>query len=105
VTAGRARSLCLPKGQILVLTPADYDDILVTVSHPWADIEITLQAWIEHGPGPRPFVTITSARRHNGDPVLLDAIPAQYRNNPESRRLQRLGLLPSPWGPPPDHEP
>jgi hypothetical protein len=88
-----------------VLRPADYDDIIVTVAHPWADVETTLQAWIETGPGPRPFVTITGARRRNGDPVPLDAIPLQYRNNPESRRLQRLGMLPSPWGPPPDHEP
>jgi hypothetical protein len=88
-----------------VLTPSDYDDILVTVAHPWGDIETTLSAWIEHGPGPRPFVTITSARQRSGDPVPMDAIPLQYRNNPESRRLQRQGLLPSPWGPPPDHEP
>lgn len=83
-----------------MLRPADYDDIIVTIAHPWADVETTLQAWIETGPGPRPFVTITGARRRNGDPVPLDAIPLQYRNNPESRRLQRLGLLPSPWGPP-----
>jgi hypothetical protein len=84
-----------------VLGPAD-DDILVTVAHPWANIETTLRAWIENGPGPRRFVTITAARRRNGEPVPLDAIPLEYRNNPESRRLQRMGLLPAPWGPPPD---
>jgi len=85
-----------------VLRPADYDDILVTVAHPFADIETTLRAWIENGPGPRRFVTITAARRRDGEPVPLDAIPLEYRNNPESRRLQRMGLLPAPWGPPPD---
>jgi hypothetical protein len=63
-----------------VLTSADHDDILVTVAHPRGDIETTLSVWIEQGPGPRPFVTITSARRRNGDPVPLDAIPLQYRN-------------------------
>ena len=89
----------------LVLTPADYDDVIVTVAHPYADIETTLQRWIETGPGPRPFVTITAARRSNGDPVPLEAIPLQYHNSPESRRLQRLGLLAAPWGPPPDDEP
>jgi hypothetical protein len=88
-----------------MLTPADYDDIIVTVAHPWADIDTTLRAWIENGPGPRPFVTITAAHRCNGDPVPLEAIPLQYLNNREGRRLQRLGLLPAPWGSPPDGEP
>jgi len=86
----------------LVLTPAEYDDVIVTVAHPYADVETTLRRWIETGPGPRPFVTITAARRSNGHPVPLDAIPLQYHNSPESRRLQRLGLLAAPWGPPPD---
>lgn len=80
-----------------MLTPAEYDDVIVTVAHPWADIETTLARWIETGPGPRPFVTITAARRRNGDSIPLEAIPLQYRNNPESRRLQRLGRLPAPW--------
>lgn len=88
-----------------MLTPADYDDVIVTVAHPWADVETTLARWIETGPGPRPFVGITAARRRNGDLIPLEAIPLQYRNNPESRRLQRLGLLPAPWGLPPSDEP
>jgi hypothetical protein len=88
-----------------MISPAEYDDILVTVAHPHSDIETTLQQWIEIGPGPRPFVTITAAHRRSGEPVPLEAIPLEYHNSPESRRLQRLGLLPAPWGPPPDHEP
>jgi hypothetical protein len=88
-----------------MLTPDEYDDIFVTVAHPQADIETTLRCWIETGPGPRPFVRITAARRGNGEPVPLEAIPLQYHNSRESRRLQRLGLLPAPWGAPPDHEP
>lgn len=88
-----------------MLTPADYDDVIVTVVHPWADIETTLARWIETGPGPRPFATITAARRGNGDLLPLEAIPLQYRNSPESRRLQRLGLLPAPWGTAPSEEP
>jgi hypothetical protein len=80
-----------------MLTPADYDDVIVTVAHPSADIETTLRQWIQTGPGPRPFITITAARRRNGEPVSLDAIPLKYRNTPESRRQQRLGLLPAPW--------
>jgi hypothetical protein len=64
-----------------------------------------LRQWIQAGPGPRPFVTITAARWRNGEPVSLEAIPLEYRNTAESRRQQRLGLLPAPWGPPPPREP
>lgn len=88
-----------------MLTPADYDDVIVTVAHPVADVETTLRQWIETGPGPRRFVTIVAARWRNGDSIALEAIPLQYRNSPESRRLQRLGLLPAPWGLPPGDEP
>jgi hypothetical protein len=79
-----------------------YDDVLVTVAHPGGDIEVPLPAWIEAGPGPRPLVTIGKARRRDGSPVPLEEIPLEYRNTAESRRLQRLGLLPAPWGPPPE---
>lgn len=72
------------------------------VAHPWGDIEAPLPTWIEIGPGLRPLVTISSARRRDGSPVPLEEIPLQYRNTAESRRLQRLGLLPAPWGPPAD---
>jgi hypothetical protein len=85
-----------------MLMAAEYDDVIVTVAHPWGNIEAPLQTWIEIGPGPRPFVTISKARRRDGSPVPLEDIPLQYRNTAESRRLQRLGLLPAPWGPPPD---
>lgn len=85
-----------------MLRPADYDDVKVTVAHPYTDIETTLRRWMETGPGPRPFATITAARSSNGDPVPLEAIPLQYHNSPESRRLQRHGLIAAPWGPLPD---
>lgn len=88
-----------------MLTPADYNDVIVTIAPPWEDVDTTLRQWIETGPGLRPFVTIVAARWRNGDPIPLEAIPLQYRNSPESRRLQRLGVLPAPWGLPPDEEP
>lgn len=68
----------------LVLTPADYDDVIATVAHPYADIETTLRRWIETGPGPRPFVTITAARRSNGDPVPLEAFRCRTQQPLES---------------------
>jgi len=81
-----------------MLDPADYDDVTVTVAHPWGDIEAPLRTWIHVGPGPRPLVTISKARRREGSPVPLEDIPLQYHNTADSRMLQRLGLLPSPWG-------
>lgn len=90
-----------PEEADVLVTADDYDDVIVTVAHPWADLEVTLRQWIQTGPGPRPFVGITAARWRNGDPIPLDAIPLRYHNSPRSRRLQRLGLLPSPWGPSP----
>ena len=89
-----------------MIDPSEYDDILVTVAHPFGDVTPTLTEWIRLGPGPRPFVRIVDAkRRSTGEPVPLDEIPLEYHNSRESRRLQRLGELPTPWGPPPDHEP
>jgi hypothetical protein len=81
---------------MVMLDPAGYGDVIVTVTHPWGDIEAPLRTWIEIGPGPRPLVTISKARRRDGSPVPLKEITLQYRNTAESRRLQRLGLLPAP---------
>jgi hypothetical protein len=78
-------------------TVTEYHDVIVTVAHPWGDVETTLRHWIDTGPGPRPFVTIIAARWRDGRPLRLEEIPLHYRNNLESRRLQRLGLLPAPW--------
>jgi hypothetical protein len=85
-----------------VLDPAEYDDVIVTIAHPFGDVETTLREWIRRGPGPRRFLEIASARRADGQPVPLDEIPLEFHNSRESRRLQRLGLLPAPWGPPPE---
>jgi hypothetical protein len=81
-----------------MLSPAEYDDVIVTVAHPGGDVETPLTQWIATGPGARPLVQITGARRRNGEPLPLDAIPLEYHNSAESRRLQRLGRLPTCWG-------
>jgi hypothetical protein len=86
-----------------VLSPDDYADTLVTVAHPWGDVQVPLEAWIANGPGPRRFVAIVAARRlSTGADVPLAEIPQEYHNTREARSLQRQGLLPRPWGPPPD---
>jgi hypothetical protein len=85
-----------------MLKPEDYADVQVTVNHPWGDIEVPLTEWIAKGPGPRAYLGINAARRKStGEPVPLDQIPEEYHNTAESRRKQRSGQLPTPWGPPP----
>src|SRR5215831_2876352 len=89
-----------------MLSLDEYPDVLVTVAHSWGDVEVPLEDWIRTGPGPRPYVAIVAARRRStGEPVATDEIPLEYHNSPEARSRQRQGLLPCPWGPPPDSEP
>jgi hypothetical protein len=89
-----------------MISPDEYPDILVTVAHPFGDVNVPLETWIERGPGPRPFVGIVAAKRKTtGEPVPMAEIPLEYHNSAKSRDLQRKGQLRCPWGPPPDHEP
>jgi hypothetical protein len=91
---------------MVMLAPEEYPDIVVTVAHPWADVEVPLETWIRTGPGPRPYVEIIAAKRvSTGVDVPLMEIPQQYHNSREARSLQRQGVLPCPWGPPPAREP
>ena len=76
----------------------DYSDILVTVAHPFGDVEVPLDTWIARGPGPRPLVRPVSARsKGSGERLPLSVIPLQYRNNGLSRTLIAMGLLRDPW--------
>ena len=87
----------------MMLSADEYPDVLVTVGHPFGDIEVPLEEWIRVGPGPRPLVSIVAARRRStGAAVPLSEIPQEYHNSPEARSLQRQGLLPCPWGPAPE---
>jgi hypothetical protein len=76
----------------------DPKDILVVIAHPFGDIEVTLAEWIERGPGPRHLIRPVQARsRSTGEPLPLSVIPLRYRNDEESRRAIRLGLIDDPW--------
>jgi hypothetical protein len=89
-----------------VIDPSEHDDVIVTVAHPFGDIETTLAEWIRRGPGLRPLLQIVAAKREStGEPIAMDQIPLEYHNSRESRRLQRLGVRPTPWGPPPRERP
>jgi hypothetical protein len=80
-----------------MIEPADFDSVLVTVAHNWGDVEVSLAQWAKDGPGPRPFLEVISARTRTGEVIPLTEIPPEYLNTPETRRLQQLGQLPSPW--------
>jgi hypothetical protein len=89
-----------------MLDPAEYDDIEVTITHPWGELTPTLTEWIFTGPGPRPLLRIRKARRRStGERVPLSEIPLEYHNSPEARALQRRGQLRIVWDPPPADEP
>ncbi len=74
------------------------EDMLVTVAHPWGDIEVTLAAWMARGPGPRLFVRAIHPRvKATNQPLPHDVIPLASQHTPESRRLIKSGVLPNPW--------
>ena len=77
---------------------ADPQDLILTVQHPFGDLEVSLADWIARGPGPRPLVRPVAVRsRSTGEPLPLTTIPLRYRNDEESRRLIAEGVLESPW--------
>lgn len=75
----------------------DGGEILVEIDHPHGSIEVPLSEWIRTGPGPRPYLRPTAARRVDGAKLGLGAIPLRYRNSWLSRRLIAWGLLEDPW--------
>ena len=96
---GRGRSL--ESRQAAQLTEADLgnaSDISVFICHPWGDFWVSLERWIHCGPGLRYGSHPSDAKRTStGEPLPLSVIPLQYRNDEESRRLIRLGLIENPW--------
>jgi hypothetical protein len=81
-----------------MLDPDVDEDVIVTVAHPWGDIEAPLPTWIEIGPWPHPLVNISSARRRDGSPVPLEEIrcstatPARAEGCNGSGCCQRRGV-------------
>ena len=81
-----------------MLPDTEYSDIVVTVAHPWGNVEVPLEAWTRTGPGPRPYVEIIAARRvSTGENLPMAEIPLEYHNSAKARRLQRRGIPPCPW--------
>jgi hypothetical protein len=72
--------------------------LYVTYEHKWAGtVRITLEQWIEFGPG-SPYVLIQPHQVWLGDQeVPLSTIPTLYRNNVISRCLIGMGIYEDPW--------
>jgi hypothetical protein len=78
--------------------PIDVDDVMVVIGHPFGDVETPLALWFAKGPGPRPLVRpIRAWSRATRQGLPLSVIPLRYRNDEESRRAIRDGLLDDPW--------
>ena len=76
----------------------DLSQIIVTIAHPFGNIEITLEEWIIQGPGPRLLARPVSAKnKAAGESLPLDVIPIQYRNDKQSIEMIVNGQVPDPW--------
>jgi hypothetical protein len=76
----------------------DPGDVLVTISHPFGDLEMPLTQWMAKGPGPRHKVRPQAARsRSTGETLPLAVIPFAYRNDRVSRALIAAGRVEPPW--------
>jgi hypothetical protein len=73
-----------------MLMGAEEDDVIVTVAHPWGDIEAPLQTWIEIGPGPRPYAASCSLV------VLILTISMRARTNPRQLEMPAPAVGPAP---------
>lgn len=75
-----------------------YDDVIVTISHPHGNLEVTLNEWIQNGPGDRDLLQPISAHRiSTGEKLPTKVIPLRYRNSHLSRLLISLNLIEKPW--------
>jgi hypothetical protein len=76
----------------------DQSQISVIIGHPFGDIEVTLEEWIIRGPGPRLFLRPVSVKnKSTGEPLPLEVIPIQYRNDRQSIEMIVSGQLSDPW--------
>lgn len=75
------------------------EDILVTIEHPFGEIEATLAEWITKGADTRPGVRATHPRlKATGQPLPPESIPPEYQFAWQLQHLRARGLLPSSSG-------
>ena len=72
--------------------------MLVTIGHPFGDVEKPLTQWMARGPGPRHGIRPQTARSQStGEELPLTVIPLAYRNVRQSRALIAAGRIEPPW--------
>lgn len=78
---------------------SDCKEIIVTIAHPFGDVDMPLETWIERGPPKgRPLVRPRLAKcGETGEYLPLNVIPLHYRNTLFVNLLFKLGILKSPW--------
>lgn len=78
--------------------PIDPGDIMLVIAHPFGGVDVSLADWIVRGPGGRSGLRPVRAwSRSTRQGVPLSAIPLRYRNDEESRKAIRDGLIDNPW--------
>jgi len=71
-------------------------EVIVVLPHPFGDVEVPLEAWMEKGPGERKFLS-PKAVKCRGVCFPAWIIPLRYQNNLFSRALIKVGILKDPW--------
>lgn len=69
----------------------------VLLDHPHGSIWVPLEEWMRVGPGERPLLQPSAARRESGEALPLSVVPLRYRNTRWSRWLVATGWLERPW--------
>lgn len=76
----------------------DKNNLVVMISHPFGEIEIPLQEWMEQGPKKRKLLRPTKLKNKKTNKYLpLNQIPLKYRNTSISRFFIKIGVLENPW--------
>jgi len=85
-------------------TSKQCDEIYVIYTHPWQRAKVSLEVWIECGPGRRKLMSVVAAYCKDGTELPISVVPWKYRNTLLQRWLIHLNLLSDPWADVPEGE-
>jgi len=73
------------------------ENIEVFISHPFGDVYISLDDWMEQGPLRKYLRPLKARCKNTGKRLPLSVVPFRYRNNLWSRLAIRFGWIENPW--------
>lgn len=76
---------------------SDCEQPIVIVYHPWGTLEVSLEDWVQFGPGKRQRLRPSVIKCADGTELSINRLPLKYRNTWFSRLLIRIKLLSAPW--------